>query len=143
MKFYVLLADILVILHFLYVLFAVGGLMVILLGALRQWAFVRNPLFRTMHLAAVGLVALEAALGIDCPLTVWEFDLRHLAGQPVEHNLSFVARLARLIIFYDLPHWVFTTMHIAFGVAVIATYIMIRPRFRAMMRRPGIKSGRK
>ncbi len=131
MKFYAPAADVLVVVHFLYVLFAVGGLIAILLGALGKWVFVRDPLFRTIHLAAVGLVALEAALGIDCPLTVWEFDLRQLAGQPVGRNLSFVARLVRLIIFYDLPHWFFTALHIAFGLAVIATYIIIPPRSKA------------
>ncbi len=127
MKFYALLADIIVVVHFLYVLFAVGGLVVILVGALRRWALARNALFRTIHLAAVGLVTIEAALGIDCPLTVWEFDLRQLAGQLVETNVSFVARLARLIVFYDLPHWFFTALHITFGVLVIVVYVVIRP----------------
>jgi hypothetical protein len=130
MKFYALSADILVVAHLLYVLFAVGALIVILLGALRKWAFVRNAVFRTIHLAAVGLVALEAVLGVDCPLTVWEFDLRQLGGQPVERGLSFIARLARLVIFYDFPHWVFTLLHIAFGLLVIVTYIAIPPKLR-------------
>ncbi len=128
--FYGLLADVLVFIHFLYVLFAVGGLVFILLGAACKWKGVRNPIFRTVHLIAVGLVALEAATGVDCPLTVWEFDLRHLAGQAVEQNISFVARLVRLIIFYDLPHWVFTVLHIGFALLVIATYIVVPPRLR-------------
>ncbi len=130
MTLYALLADILVVLHFLYVLFAVGGLIAILLGALRKWVFVRNAVFRAIHLAAVGLVAVEAAVGIDCPLTVWEFDLRQLAGQVVEPNLSFVARMVRLIIFYDLPRWSFTALHITFGLVVIFTYIAIPPRIK-------------
>jgi hypothetical protein len=127
---YGLIADLLVVVHLFYVMFAVGGEVFILLGAILRWRGIRGPLFRIGHLAAVGLVAVEAALGIDCPLTVWEYELRQLAGQGVEQHLSFMARLAHLIIFYNLPGWVFTLIHIAFGLLVVLTYILIPPRFR-------------
>ncbi len=128
--FYGPLADLLVVIHFLYVLFAVGGQVFILLGAICKWNTIRSPLFRLSHLVAVGLVAVEAATGIECPLTVWEYDLRRLAGQAAERNLSFIARLVRMIIFYNFPHWVFTLMHIAFGLLVVFTCILVPPRFR-------------
>jgi hypothetical protein len=128
--FYGSFADLLVVVHFLYVLFAVGGQVFILLGAILKWNGIRNPLFRIIHLAAVGLVAVEAATGIDCPLTEWEFDLRRLSGQVIERNISFIPRLVRLLIFYDLPHWVFTLMHIAFGLLVVFTYVLVPPKFR-------------
>ena len=126
--FYGLFADVLVVIHLFYVMFAVGGQTFILLGAILGWKGIRRPLFRIGHLAAVGLVAVEAAIGIDCPLTAWESDLRQLAGLPAERNLSFIARLARLIIFYNFPDWVFTLAHIAFGLLVIFTFILIPPR---------------
>jgi len=126
--FYDLLADLLVAIHFFYVLFAVGGEAFILLGAICAWKAVRNLPFRIGHLAAVGLVAVEAAMGIDCPLTVWEYDLRRLGGgQVVEWQLSFVARLVRSVIFYDFPPWVFTLTHILFGLLVVLTYVLIPP----------------
>jgi hypothetical protein len=128
--FYGLFADVLVVIHFLYVLFAVGGQLFILLGAMGKWNAIRSALFRISHLVAVGLVAVEAATGIDCPLTVWEYDLRRLTGQAVEEHLSFIARLVRPIIFYDFPHWVFTLMHLAFGLLVILTFILIPPQFQ-------------
>ena len=123
-------ADVIVIIHLFYVLFAVGGEVIILAGAISGWRGIRNPLFRISHLVAVGLVAVEAATGINCPLTVWEYDLRQLAGQAVEKNLSFIARLVRLIVFYNFPPRVFTVMHIAFGLLVVFTYILIPPRFQ-------------
>jgi hypothetical protein len=126
---YSLLADLVVTVHFLYVLFAVGGLVFILLGAGFGWKIARNASFRIIHLVAVGLVALEAATGVVCPLTTWEYDLRHLAGGPAEQYVSFLARLARLIIFYNLPGWVFTIVHIAFGLLVVATFILVPPWF--------------
>ncbi len=127
---YALFADFIVIMHLFYVLFAVGGEAIILLGAIVNWRRIRNPLFRISHLVAVGLVALEAATGVSCPLTMWEYDLRRLAGQTVEIQLSFVARLVRLIVFYDFPPWVFTVVHISFGLLVILTYVLIPPRYR-------------
>ena len=107
---YALFADIIVIIHLCYVLFAVGGEVIVLVGALFRWTGIRNPSFRISHLVAVGLVAVEAVMAISCPLTLWEYALRQKAGQEVEKNLSFIARLVRLIIFYDFPSWVFTVM---------------------------------
>ncbi|HVN94858.1 MAG TPA: DUF2784 domain-containing protein [Syntrophorhabdaceae bacterium] len=127
---YALVADVIVVTHLFYVLFAVGGEIVILVGAIFGWKGIRNPLFRISHLVAVGLVAVEAATGINCPLTAWEYDLRQLTSQAVEKNLSFIARLVRLIIFYNFPSWVFTVMHIAFGLLVVFTYILIPPQFQ-------------
>ena len=128
--YYDLLADGIVIIHLFYVLFAIGGEVIILVGAIFKWRAIRNPLFRISHLVAVGLVAVEAAVAFTCPLTAWEYDLRQLAGHTVETNLSFIARLVRFIIFYDFHPWVFTVMHIAFGLLVVFTYILIPPRFR-------------
>lgn len=113
-----------------YVLFAVGGELIILWGAAFRWKGIRNPLFRISHLVAVALVAVEAAMAISCPLTLWEYGLRQAAGQEVEKDLSFIARVVRLIVFYDFPSWVFTVLHIAFGLLVLFTYILIPPRFQ-------------
>ena len=54
-----LLADLVLIIHFLYVLFVVGSLPVIWLGAWLKLAFVRNPWFRYLHLAAICLVVIS------------------------------------------------------------------------------------
>lgn len=126
---YSLLADLIAIFHFLYVVFAVGGQLTIIVGWLLRWHFIRLPTFRITHLIAVALVALEAVIGMMCPLTEWEYNLRQLAGQSVDRDLSFIARLVRMIIFYDFPPWVFTIMHISFGLLVIMTFVFVPPNF--------------
>ena len=125
---FALLADAVVVVHFGYVLFAVGGEVLVLAGGLLGWRWVRNLPFRLVHLAAVVLVAVEALLGVVCPLTDWELRLRELAGQQVERQLSFVARLVRAIIFYDLPSWVFTVAYVGFAVLVAGSFLLIPPR---------------
>lgn len=125
----VALADAIVVIHLGIVLFVVGGEAAIVAGGLLKWAFVRNAAFRITHLAVILFVTAETLAGLLCPLTVWEQRLRHLAGQAVESDLSFMARLVRAIIFYDLPGWVFTVAYIVFCGLVVATLRLVPPRF--------------
>jgi hypothetical protein len=123
-----LLADAVVVVHFGYVLFAVGGAVLVLSGGLLGWRWTRNLPLRLAHLAAVVLVAVEALLGVVCPLTEWEYRLRELAGQQVERQMSFVARLVRSIIFYDFPVWVFTVAYVGFALLVAGSFLLFPPR---------------
>ncbi|MGA2612201.1 MAG: DUF2784 domain-containing protein [Spirochaetia bacterium] len=124
---FALLADLIVTLHFCYVSFTVGGEVMILLGGALKWTWVRNLPFRIVHAASVVLVAAEAVAGASCPLTVWEYRLRILAGQRVEAQISFVARLVRSVIFYDFPAWVFLAAYVGFAAAVVLTFILLPP----------------
>ena len=126
---YALLADVIVIVHFMYVSFVVGGELFIIIGAFRRWGWIRNRIFRCAHLLSIVLVAAEAVFGMICPLTVWEYDLRRLAGQNVE-QASFMGRLVHGIMFYDFPPWAFTVLYIAFALAVVVTLIVVPPRWR-------------
>ncbi|MBA7611227.1 hypothetical protein ES703_18446 [subsurface metagenome] len=121
-------ADLIVIGHFFYVSFTIGGEILIILGWILKWHWIGNAAFRIIHLIAVLFVAVEAIFGAICPLTEWEYNLRVLAGQTVERELSFIARLVRAVIFYEFPIWVFTAMYIGFGVLVGITMILIPPR---------------
>jgi len=121
-----LLADVILVVHFAFVLFVVGGFALILAGAALGWAWIRNPAFRYAHLAAIVFVALEALVGIACPLTVWEDALRRASpGSP-----GFVERWVSRLLYYDLPEWAFTIAYVLFALAVIASLIWIPPRRR-------------
>lgn len=126
-NFYAVAADLIVFLHLIYVSFTVGGALMILGGGLFGWAWIRNRIFRFIHLGAVLLVAIEAISGIWCPLTVWEWRLRALAGQDYENHISFVGRLIRQIIFIELPDWGFTVMYVGFGALVLGEFLLFPP----------------
>jgi len=130
-----LLADLIVVLHFLYVSFTVGGELAVIAGGVFRWTWIRNPAFRITHLAAIAVVAGESLAGAACPLTTWEYRLRVLAGQHAEAQLSFVARLVRHVIFYDFPPWVFVVAYVAFAAMVVVTFIVLPPA-RVCPRRP-------
>jgi polyferredoxin len=119
---YSLLADVILVTHFLFVAFIVGGLALIWIGATRGWQWVHNLWFRTLHLAAISFVALEALCGVMCPLTVWEDALRGVSA-----GKSFVERWLHTVLFYDFPEWVFATAYVAFTVIVAATWYRVRP----------------
>ncbi len=116
-------ADLVLVLHFAVVVFIVGGLALVWIGAWRGWTWVRNPAFRYLHIGAIALVALEAVLGYACPLTIWEDLLR--GGVRPE---SFVGRWVRYFLYYDAPAWVFTTLYVAWACATAATLVFVPAR---------------
>ena len=116
------LADLVLLAHFAFVLFVVGGLALIWLGAAAKWNWVRNRRFRIAHLAAIVVVAGEALAGVWCPLTLWEAQLR---GAQAEK--SFVAQWIHRVLFYEFPEWVFTAAYVLFALVVVASWRFVRP----------------
>jgi Protein of Unknown function (DUF2784) len=121
-----LVADALLVVHFLIAAFIVAGLVLVWLGAALGWRWIRNAWFRYLHLAAIGLVAAEALLGIACPLTVWE-DLLRGGVQPE----SFVARWVHRLLYYRAPEWIFTAAYALWTAATLLTLWLVPPRQRA------------
>jgi hypothetical protein len=117
-----LVADLILVLHFLIAGFIVAGLLLVWLGGAFGWGWVKNPWFRYAHLGAIAFVAAEALLGIACPLTVWEDVLR--GGVRPE---SFVARWVHQFLYYRAPEWVFTLAYIAWTAATVATLWLVPP----------------
>ena len=128
-----LLADFILVIHFLFVLFVVGGLATIWIGAACGWRWVRNSWFRIAHLAAISYVAAEALLGVVRPLTEWEDALRTTHAQT-----SFVARWTRRVLFYNFPEWAFTVAYLIFALAVALTLWLVPPRRHGKQQGPGI-----
>jgi hypothetical protein len=121
-----MMADLILVVHFLIVAFIVGGLILVWIGVPLGWRWVRNPWFRYAHLLAIGYVAAEALLGVMCPLTVWEDMLR---GDVKAE--SFVGRWVRYFLYYEAPAWVFTVAYVAWAAATLATLRLVPPRRRA------------
>ncbi len=123
-------ADVLVAFHACYVGFVVIGELVILLGILFGWKWIRNFWFRLVHLLMILIVAGEALAGVECPITVWERELRVEAGQPVS-DASFVGRMFHDLLFYEnVDASIFPILHIGFGVLVLLTIYIAPPRWR-------------
>ncbi len=118
-----LLADSILIIHFSFVIFVVLGFLLILLGLLAKWSWVHNRKFRITHLAAIGVVVLQAWLGQLCPLTLWENELRRMSGQP-GYDETFVEHWLHEILFYEAEPWIFTTIYTCFGALVVLVWFL-------------------
>ena len=118
-----MMADALLVVHFLIAGFIVAGLLLTWIGFALGWQWIRNPWFRYLHLGAIALVAAEALLGIACPLTVWE-DLMRGGLRPE----SFVGRWIERLLYYRAPEWVFTTAYVAWTAATLVTLWLVPPR---------------
>jgi hypothetical protein len=118
-----LVADLVLVAHFAFVLFVVGGFALILAGAALGWRWIRSRPFRYTHLASIVFVAAEALVGAACPLTVWEDVLRRTSPDAP----SFVARWVSRLLYYDLPEWVFATAYVVFASAIAVTLWLVPP----------------
>jgi hypothetical protein len=132
---YAVLAEIVLVLHFAFVLFVVAGLLVTWIGYFARWRFVRNPWFRTAHLVAMGVVVAESVFGIICPLTNWEAALRLRAGEDPAYAGSFIQHWVHRVMFFEISEQTFTFVYIAFFALIVLSFVVVRPRpFRATAR---------
>ncbi len=132
---YRILADLVVLIHFGYVAFVVLGLAAILIGLALRRSWVHHFGFRMLHLLAIAVVAIQALLGVACPLTSLEKHLRRLGGQE-PYPGAFIGHWAHQLIFYHAPAWVFTVAYVFFGLVVLVLMVLAPPRLPAWLVRP-------
>ena len=123
---YHLLADLVLIVHLMLAIFVILGLLLILIGGAAGWAWVRNLKFRVLHLAAIGVIALQAWLGMICPLTLLESALRVRAGEE-PYAGTFVSHWLQELLYYDFPLWVFAVAYSLFAGLVILAWWWVPP----------------
>ena len=119
-------ADVIGIIHALFVLFVVGGQAMILAGWGLGWGWTKNKAFRFAHLAAIGFVVIQQWLGELCPLTAWESEFRHRAGVEGPGE-SFIQYWLDRLLYFSAPAWMFTVLYTAFAALVIATFVFHPP----------------
>ena len=119
-------ADLIGVIHTLFLLFVVVGQVLILAGWGLGWACTRNRAFRYVHLSAIAYVVVQQWLGQWCPLTIWESEMRRRAGEQ-GYQAGFIADWLDRLLYYSAPGWVFTVVYTLFGALVMATFVYYRP----------------
>ncbi len=130
------LADGLMVIHFLWVLFMIWGIVrtidaaaAVMVGRhppLRAQRFLERWLFRTVHLAGILLTGILAILGRYCPLTIWEYQLRR-GGRPfAEPPESFLLVWIERLLYPDVPPVLLEVVSAAAAVFTLAVYA-VRP----------------
>jgi hypothetical protein len=121
-----LLADLILFIHVAYAAFVLGGLLAVPLGAMLGWRWVRTPALRRAHVACTAVVAVEALVGVTCPLT-WVEHLLLVASGTAGYERSFIGHLLYQLLYYDAPLWMFTMAYVALAMAVTLLYYYIPP----------------
>ena len=110
-----MLAALILAIHLAIILFNVVGLAIIPIGAWRGWRFVHAPIWRLLHIASWAVVAVQAALGRACFLTIWQSSLEGGSGTAE----PLVMRWINGAIYWPLPLWVFSLIYLlAFGLVL-------------------------
>lgn len=120
------LGQLVLVIHLAVIAFNVAGLIVVPLGAALRWPVVRNLPLRLLHVASLGVVALQAALGRACFLTDWQADLT--GGGATD---PLIMRWVNSVIFWPLPPWAFTAAYVAIFTYVVALWFLVPPRKRS------------
>lgn len=155
------LADGLMVIHFLWVLFMVWGIvrtidaavavMVCRHPPLRARRFLERWLFRTVHLAGILFTGILAILGKYCPLTIWEYQLRR-GGRPfAEPPESFLLVWVERLLYPEVPPVLLEVISAAAAVFTLMMYAVRPPTkvrqalgvlFRRRMNRQGSRASR-
>jgi hypothetical protein len=103
----VLIAQVILYVHFAIIAFNVLGLIVIPIGAWSGWRIVRIAWLRLLHLGIMAVVAGQALAGRACFLTIWENELSGNRTAPEPMVAHWVDRL----IYWNIPIWGFAIFY--------------------------------
>ena len=124
---YQIMADGVLLLHVLFVVFVLTGQLLIVLGAYRGWSWIRNWWFRIFHLGAIAIVVTQSWVSLICPLTTLEMRLRAQAGQE-QYEESFIQFWLGRFLYYEAPAWLFIAVYTVFGLFVVITWFRFPPK---------------
>ncbi len=111
--------------HGAVIVFNLFGLITIPLGAWLHWRFIREPVWRWLHVASLSIVALQAGLGRSCILTVWQDELTGKTRAP-----PLVMRAINAIVYWPLPIWVFAAIYMTIFVYACTLLWLVPPTRR-------------
>ncbi|MGC8616982.1 MAG: DUF2784 domain-containing protein [Desulfurella sp.] len=129
MNIYAALADVVVVIHFLYAATIIVGLILIYIGKYIKWHFVKNATFRIIHLVMIMIVAFESVFHIECPLTYIEYKLLSLAKMHYQ-NTPFIAGFINKILFWNLPNEFFDILYIALAIFILLSFFIVPIDFK-------------
>ena len=124
---YLLAADGILLMHFVFVAFVVLGFVFIWIGHIVKLKFAKNAKFRICHVLAMGIVLCESLVGMICPLTEWENNLRVKGGEGQIYETGFIKEWIHKIMFFDFSERMFVVIYVLFFALILLTYWIIPP----------------
>jgi hypothetical protein len=101
-----IIADLILFFHFCITIFITFGLFFIPIGYKFNWEWVAKKRIRIIHIGMMMFVTLETVLGITCPLTSIENNLRR-----IYQSKSFIEFWIKQVIYWDFTSQFFITLY--------------------------------
>lgn len=117
--FYRFLADIVVLIHFLWILFLISGAV---------WGRKRKVV-KIIHASALVFALMLAIFGWYCPLTYIEVWLRARHDPSLTYSGSFIAYYAEKLIYIEIPRYIITLLTIF--LCGFNTWLYLKKKYRA------------
>ena len=124
---YNVLADIIVVIHCIWILFMLIGLILTLCGFFWKGFFDRW-LFRTLHLFGIVYVGLLATLRHYCPLTILENILRSKYNPNLTYPCSFMVHYIEKFVYPDLEPLILITLTGIVALFTVIVFILRPPK---------------
>jgi len=106
LQFQFLIADFILVIHFLIVIYVTAGILLTPIAYKMNWQIFKNKKLRVLHLLLIFFVTCESIFGLTCPLTSIESYLRNILNKH-----SFISYWLQKIIFWDLPNVYFLILY--------------------------------
>lgn len=123
--FYKIIADIIVVLHFIWIIFMLLGFFLTIYGFFRK-DFFDWWLFRTLHLSGILFVGVLTALKRFCPLTIIENISRARYNPETTYPGSFIVHYIEKLVYPDVNQFLLRAGTVFVAVFILFVYI-IRP----------------
>ncbi len=123
---YKIFADLIVVIHFAWILFMLVGFIRTIRGFWKKNFFDRW-LFRTLHLCGIAYVGLLAVLRQYCPLTILENTLRVKYNPDLTYPGSFIVFYVEKLVYPDLNPSIIWGYTIFIAVFTIVVFIIKPP----------------
>ena len=125
--FYRLLADFIVLIHFLWILFMIWGFGRTILAVIKKdRKFLQNKFIRTFHLAGILVVAFLIIIDKTCFLTIWEIKLRVISGVST-YTGSFIVHYLEKLVYPDVDPLLVEVPSVIIGGITLFIYILFPP----------------
>jgi hypothetical protein len=120
-----LLADLVLGLHLLLAALITVGLVLVPVGGLLNWGWVRNRVLRLAHVSTMLFVAIEAVLGLTCPLTIMESALRN-----EDAPTHFLAVWMVKALYWNASPEFFVLLYLLCAAWAVSLWALVPPRQR-------------
>jgi len=127
---YKIFADVIVVFHFLWILFIVSGFCVTLYGVIFDRKYLDMLMFRVIHLCGIFYVGLLTVLGKWCPVTILEYNIRQKYDSSLFYSGSFMVDWIERIVYPDVHPMLIQIPTVIIAVSTVVIFLTLPPRIK-------------